>query len=121
MVKTTEEYIAWKKRKRAKKDATYELRKQKALAEGTRIDFMVCPICGMGRSLKRYLSGSPKFIEATPDTVFMQARYGGGYGRGFFTNEEESTTLEQAKEQYPDHYEALKKAVKHLAALLDPL
>lgn len=121
MVKTTEEYIEYKKRKRAKKEATYDARRQKALTEGTRIDFMVCPVCGMGRSTKRHLSGPPKFIEATPDTLFMQARYGGGYGRGFFTNEDESITLEQAKEHYPDHYEALKKAVKHLAALLDLL
>ena len=118
MVKTVEEYIAYKKRKRAKKDATYELRKQKALAEGTRINFMVCPLCGMGRSTKRHLSGPPSFIEATPDTVFMQARYGGGYGRGFFMNEEESVTLEYAKEHYPEHYDALKKSVAHLNALL---
>ena len=72
----------------------------------------------MGRSTKRYLSGPPKFLEATPDTVFIQARCGGGHGIGFFSNEEESVTLQQAKEHYPDHYEALKKSVKHLAALL---
>lgn len=119
MTITPEEYADYKLRKRAKKEATYDERRAHALSVGTKVNFLVCPLCGMNRAMKRAISGPPEFIKAKLETLFIQVRYGGGGGIGFFTNEDESVPLAQAKELFPEEYAALKAAVQHLAELLE--
>ena len=83
-------YRALAEERRARKEETYEERKALALAKGTRILFMVCPLCGMNRPIRRR-KGPPTFIS-DPE-FFIQARYTFGRGSGYFLNEEESIKL----------------------------
>lgn len=87
-------YRALAEEKRARKEETYEERKALAFAKGTRVDFMVCPLCGMNRPIRRR-RGPPVFIS-DPE-FFIQARYTFGRESGYFTNEDESLKLGDPK------------------------
>ena len=102
---------------RAQRDLTVEERKQHALAFGTRVLYIVCPLCGRNRPLNPHEREQTRF-EVKPDFALIQVRYGGGKGSGFFLKEEESLSIEEVKEQYPDLYENLKEQVVRLSKIL---
>ncbi len=89
-----ERYRALAEEARARKDETYEIRRDLALAKGTKVLFMVCPLCGMNRPVRRR-RGPPIFIS--DPAFFIQARYTMGRASGYFLNEDESIRLGDPK------------------------
>ena len=126
------QYKNIKQRKRELKDRTREARKAKAFADGKRVIFLACPLCGRNRPLESHTQGRAGF-QFTPEHFIIQVRYGGGrftteekddkghsigVGLGFFINDSESLTLEEMKAEYPDIIENLKEEVKKIALML---
>ncbi|MHC1628265.1 MAG: hypothetical protein ACXQTI_05500 [Candidatus Nezhaarchaeales archaeon] len=109
----------YQERSRRLRDATYEERKAKALTEGTRVEYLTCPLCGLNRPLEKW--GKPTVFKVKPDYAIIQVRYGGGRGRGFFLNEKESIKLEDLKNHYPDVFENLKEEVEKLYEIIEKL
>ena len=101
---------------RAERDRTVEERKQHALAFGTRVLYITCPLCGRNKPLNPHEREQTRF-EVKPDFFLIQVRYGGGKGSGFFLNKEESLSIEEVKEEYPDLYENLKEQVALLSEI----
>ncbi len=101
---------------RAERDLTYEERKEEALAFGKKVLYITCPLCGRNRVLNPHEKDQTRF-EVKPDFLLIQARYGGGRGSGFFLNKDESLSLEEVKEQYPDLYENIKRELARLIAI----
>ena len=102
--------------KRKERDETYEERKQDALEFGTKVLYITCPLCGRNRVLHPHKQPQTRF-EVKPDYLLLQARYGGGKGSGFFLNKEESLSIEEVKEQYPELYENLQRELARLVDL----
>ena len=73
----------------------------------------------MNRPLERW--GKPTRFKVKPDYAIIQVRYGGGRGRGFFLNLDESVTLKELKDQYPDIFKNLKTEVEKLYEILNSL
>ena len=101
---------------RAERDRTYENRREEALAFGTRVLYITCPLCGRNRVLNPHEREQTRF-EVKPDFFLIQVRYGGGKRSGFFLNKEESLSIAEVKEQYPDLYENLKEQVVLLSKI----
>jgi len=126
MSEAIDRYISVKARKRAERDRTYEIRRQHALEHGTTIKSLVCPLCGLSRPLDSH-RGRNTFIIYDQNRPLIQTRKGGGRiiiedrgrGVGFFLVEEESFTLDEMQEHYPEVYENLRESVEHLAELLE--
>ena len=127
-----EQYKNIKLRKRELKDRTREARKAKALADGKKVIYLACPLCGRNRPLKSHTLGRAAF-QFDPEHKIIQVRYGGGrftteekddkghsigVGLGFFINEAESLTLEEMKEQYPVIIENMKEEVERISLML---
>jgi len=104
---------------KAKKAATYEERKAKALSEGTRVEYISCPLCGRNRPL--IVWDEETRFEVKPNYAIVQVRYGGGRGIGFFLNEEESIYLQSMREQYPELLDNLKEEIAKLYELFKNL
>ena len=109
----------YQERSRRERDETYETRRNKALSQGTRVEFITCPLCGRNRPLEMW--GNEVRFEVKPDYAIIQVRYGGGRGSGFFLNENESVKLEEMKEKYPELYINLKNEVFKLNEILQKL
>lgn len=104
---------------RTRRQATYEERRAKALAEGTKVLFLTCPLCGRNRPLETY-KGSSRF-EVKPDYAIIQVRYGGGRGIGFFLSEDESIKLEDLRSTHPEVLENLKEMIGKLYEIFKTL
>jgi len=105
-----------KERIRRERDQSYEERRQWALEHGTRVSFLICPLCGRGRPLDGHRGRA--VFQVRPEYPLIQVRIGGGRGIGFFLLEEESLSLEEVREQYPEVYENLLESVEQLAEVL---
>lgn len=108
-----------RERRHEEKMATYEARKAEALATGTRVLYLTCPLCGLNRPLDTY-KGRADF-EVKPDFAIIQVRYGGGRGRGFFLSEDESVNLEGLKEEFPEVFDNLKEEIEKLYEIFKTL
>ena len=119
-------YLEYYKQKRAniraRREATYAERQAAAFASGRFIYFLSCPVCGMGKPLKRHDRADTKFVDLNPDHPILQKRYGGGRNMGWFTKKDESLTLQDLKDSDdPEHqaiYANLRKCILDLAALV---
>ncbi len=69
--------------------------REQVLATGTKIEFIVCPLCSKNRKLTRYKGEQVRFDSYDFDRPIIQIRYGGGRGSGFWMNEAESLTIQQ--------------------------
>ncbi|MBW2671928.1 MAG: C2H2-type zinc finger protein [Deltaproteobacteria bacterium] len=109
-------HVRWKHRavteaqRREARLATREARKRKAIAMGTMVPHLACPLCGLSRVAHRLPSSPPL------DGYAYQARYTYGRGSGYFINEEESVKWAELKEKAPELYERYKMLVAELSA-----
>ena len=101
---------------RRRRDETYEERRARALAEGARVEFLTCPLCGLNRPLQRW--GRPTRFQVRPDYAIIQVRYGGGRGMGFFLSENESTKLEDLRRTHPEIFDNLKDEITKLYEII---
>jgi len=103
-------------------EAEREELRQRALSEGREYKFTVCLLCGLNRALSKTGVKAEKKGKIVPrvsfgnfdleNAFFIQARKGGlGKSCGFWLDETNSLTLEQAKEskEYDDLFEQIKK------------
>jgi len=123
MSEAIERYIDKKRRVREDRDRTYEERRAYALQHGTRITYLMCPLCGKRQPLRRH-RGQTQFILYDPEHPLIQVSIGGGRyhdgsGVGFFLLRDESLTLEEMREEYPEVYENLRSAVLHLVGFFE--
>ena len=80
----------------AKKLRKIPITREEVLAEGTRMEFFVCPLCAMNRKVTNKNGERMRFDRVDLNTALvLQVRYGGGIGSGFPMNEAESMTIEQ--------------------------
>lgn len=87
--------------------------RNRAFAEGTKSLFVTCPMCGRNRPLKDKWGKGAHFV-VKPDYALIQARYSIGRGSGFFLKEDESLSIDQVKDEFPEIYEEIKAAVEQL-------
>jgi len=107
----------WKQSYRERRDETAQERRQYALEQGTRTQYLTCPLCGRNRPLK----DSTRF-EVKPDYALVQTRAGGGeimtqhggMSVGWWLVEDESLSMEEVREQYPEVWANLIEEVGRL-------
>ena len=99
------------------KQATYAQRKAKALSEGTEVQYLTCPLCGMGRSAERW--GEKTLFKVKPTYYIIQHRKGGGRGIGFFLIG--GVKLNELAEEDPEVWNNLRKEVSKLYSALNKL
>ena len=91
-------------------------KKEIVIREGTKSIFCACPCCGLNKKLHKKDKGKIKFDIDLDRLFFIQARYSYGRASGWFTNDDESLTLEQAKEmpEYQDLIEQIRMQCKKI-------
>jgi len=98
-----------------RKRATYDERKAKALSEGHKTSYVVCPLCLRSRPLRTHKSGKTIFrIDPNPEVIQVRYGIGGRAQGGFFKNDSESMRLEDIKNTDSDVYENLKEEIAKL-------
>ena len=104
------------------KNKTPSEKKAMVLAEGTEVRFLVCPMCGMSKSLNKYLSGQYAFTNINFNRMhIIQVRRGGGKGSGFYKDESRSLLLDDVKNdpQYADIFEQIKRQCRRILKELE--
>jgi hypothetical protein len=75
---------------------TKEEKREYALAYGTEVKYVNCPLCGMNKPKNRYDTGSAKFDSIDLERMhIITIRKGGGRGYGFHKVPEESLLLKE--------------------------
>ena len=107
------------KEKWEERQKTLEERKQYAIKNGRRYEYIVCPLCLRARSSKTWKGETNFKIDPNPEIV--QVRYGvGGRGKGgFYRNEEEGIKIGKLKAERPKLYENLRTEVIKLYGLFE--
>ena len=96
---------------------TPEEKKARVLAEGTSIEYVVCPLCGLNRVLDKHSKGRVRWDRVDPEqALILQVRYGGGWSSGFHLEEERSMTLDMMASD--PRYRGIVKAIRDQAARL---
>lgn len=97
-------------------------KKAQALAEGTRGDWMGCPLCGWARKMADVLEGIERFSKVDiEEGLILQERCGGGKIRGWYTDENASLTLAKMKRnpKYRDLLNQIRKRCLEIAEILE--
>jgi hypothetical protein len=92
-----------------------EEKRARVLAEGTPVEYVTCPLCGLNRVLDKHAKGRVRWDTVDPETaLILQVRCGGGWGSGFYLDEERSMTFEKMV-RVPEH-RAMVVAIRDQAA-----
>ena len=102
---------------KAKQDK--EERRVQALAWGSEVIFLTCPLCGRNRPLKTH--GKPTRFKVKPDYAVITVRKGGGRRIGFFRLPEKDLKLSELKEAYPEVYMNLKESIEELHIIMEEI
>lgn len=74
-------------------------KKAMILAKGTPVRFLACPMCGMSKSLNKYLDGVYAFTNINFNRMhIVQVRKGGGKGSGFYKDVASSLLIDEVKD-----------------------
>lgn len=92
-----------------------EEKRVRVLRDGTPVEYMTCPLCGLNRVLDKHAKGRVRWDMVDPETaLILQVRVGGGWGSGFYLDEEKSLTFNQLGSR--PEYRALVIAIRDQAA-----
>jgi len=108
------------RRKRRKIKVTKEdqdARRSHALAAGTEITYVICPLCHKSRPLKSYDSRTQFRVES--GYAVISVRIGGGDRVGFFRIPERDISINELKNSHPLVFENLKNSVTQLSDLIE--
>lgn len=86
-------------------------KKRRVIAEGTKMENIVCPMCCQNRVLNKSDKGRVRFDQLDFNRYILQVRYTCGGGSGFYMNESESKTFDEIKNdpEYSDLIEQIKQ------------
>ncbi len=76
----------------------YDDRKARAMAGGTVVEYVSCPMCAASHPIKHYLDGTKRFdtMEFAKYEFISVRKGGGGKGSGFFWIPGAGKTMDQA-------------------------
>jgi hypothetical protein len=99
--------------------ATYDARKARAMSEGTKSVYIVCPLCLKARPVRTRKRGEAVFrIDPNPEVIQVRYAIGGQGSGGFFKSEKECIRLSELKEANLEVYQNLSAEVDKLHVLL---
>jgi hypothetical protein len=103
------------KKETSPKLETKSQKKRRVIAEGTKIQQVVCPLCSMNRTLYRH-GERIRFDNFDFNRIMLQIRYAGGRDSGFYINEAESKTFDDIKDDpaYADLIAQIKATCKNI-------
>ena len=95
-----------------------ENKKLHAIANGSRVEYIKCPLCGMSRPInsKNGLISFAK-VDVETDKIF-QVRYGGGRDIGFFSNDAECCTLENVPVEHENIISEIMQKCKKIIGII---
>ncbi len=103
------------------RDKDPDQKREEVLATGTEVRYMVCPLCGMNKSLKKYLSGQIAFTNIDFGRMhIVQVRRGGGRGRGFYLDRDSSLLISEIKDD-PEYQAILQQIIEQCKNILREL